>query len=113
MLRLALLSVIALASLTTGCKMSDRDYCEKRQMAWDRAFPHEPPSADEHEKFIRACAVSVAKEHASGDFDRRVKCLNDNVKGVHANVEYDALVACEGGLPAPDETGRPKPKARP
>jgi hypothetical protein len=90
-----LLPLVAVALL--GCELSVRSYCEKRQDAWERAFPDMPQTREQRELFVGSCERVVMGERATGEFDRRVRCLREHIHGKDPLAEYLKMVKCEGG----------------
>ncbi len=95
--------VVVLAMLA-GCNppLSDRQYCVKRQMAWESAFPTPIQTDAQRDQFVERCLSTIAAKHASGEFDRSVRCFDQLVRGKgHAKEEYLAFETCERGSAAP------------
>jgi len=87
-----------LAALLVSCShdMSDREYCVRRQMGWEMAFPNLPQTDADRAQFVDACVANVAKAHASGELDRSIRCMNEHLKGHgHAYEQYVAFTGCE------------------
>jgi hypothetical protein len=77
-------------------EMSDREYCTRRQMGWEMAFPNLPQSDDDRASFIAACVANVAKAHDNGELARSIKCMNEHLVGHgHAREQFDAFTKCE------------------
>ncbi len=82
--------------------LSDRQYCVKRQMAWESAFPTPIQTDAQREQFVDRCLATIDAKHASGEFDRSVGCFNRLITGKgHANEEYLAFERCERGSASP------------
>jgi hypothetical protein len=89
----------ALALVLAACNppLTDRQYCVKRQMAWEEAFPDVRPSEEQRKKFVDTCITAAAGEHANGRFDHAVQCFDRLIKGRgNAKAEYLAFERCEG-----------------
>jgi hypothetical protein len=88
-------------TLATGHQMSDREYCTRRQMGWEMAFPNLPQTDDDRSSFVEACVANVAKAHADGELARSIKCMDEHLVGHgHAREQYDAFTRCEGVDPS-------------
>ncbi len=86
------------AVLLGGCShdMSDREYCVRRQTAWEMAFPNLPQTDADRTQFVDSCVANVAKAHTNGEFDRSLRCMNEHLKGRgHAYEQYIAFTKCE------------------
>lgn len=86
------------AVLVAGCRhdMSDREYCTRRQMAWEMAFPNLTLSDADRSRFVESCAANVAGSHAGGELDRSIRCMNEHLTGHgHAYEQYVAFTRCE------------------
>lgn len=91
-------ALLALASLLVACshEMSDREYCTRRQMAWEMAFPNLPQTDADRSTFVSDCVTNVAKAKASGELARSIQCMNEHLVGHgHAYEQYTAFTACE------------------
>jgi len=87
-----------LAVLSGGCShdMSDREYCTRRQMAWEMAFPNLPQTDADRTQFVDSCVANVARAHDNGELDRSIRCMNEHLKGRgHAYEQYTAFTQCE------------------
>ena len=78
-MRRALLFVL----VVVGCKhhpLSDHDYCEQRQSAYERAYPDDKSEIGDHAKLVEMCEHGIATEHNSSVhdgkdmFERRMAC---------------------------------------
>ena len=97
MLRSALLAVL-LAAAVAGCshEMSDREYCVRRQMGWEMAFPNLPQTEADRTQFVDACVVNVARAHDNGELARSIRCMNQHLVGHgHAYEQFTAFTQCE------------------
>ena len=97
MLRSALLAVL-LAAAVAGCshEMSDREYCVRRQMGWEMAFPNLPQSEADRTQFVEACVANVARAHDNGELARSIRCMNEHLVGHgHAYEQFTAFTRCE------------------
>jgi hypothetical protein len=75
--------------------MSDREYCTRRQMAWEMAFPNLPQSDADRSRFVDDCVANVAA-HDRGELVRSIRCMNEHLTGHgHANEQYVAFTRCE------------------
>jgi len=93
-----MLRPMVLAVLLASCShdMSDREYCVRRQMGWEMAFPNLPQTDADRSQFVESCVANVAKAHASGELDRSIRCMNEHLKGRgHAYEQFIAFTACE------------------
>jgi hypothetical protein len=91
------------ALLTAGCshEMSDREYCTRRQMGWEMAFPNLPLTDADRDQFVETCVANVAKAHDNGELARSIRCMNEILIGRgHANEQYLAFTRCEGVDPS-------------
>jgi hypothetical protein len=89
---------LLLAGLLVGCShdMSDREYCTRRQMGWEMAFPNLPQTDDDRKTFIDSCVANVARAHDNGELDRSIRCMNEILVGHgHAYEQYTAFTKCE------------------
>ena len=87
-----------LAVALAGCShdMSDREYCVRRQMGWEMAFPTLPQTDADRTQFVDACVANVAKAHDNGELARSIACMNEHLIGHgHANEQYVAFTRCE------------------
>lgn len=76
--------------------MSDREYCTRRQMAWEMAFPNLPQTDADRTQFIDACVANVAGAHDNGELERSIRCMNQHLIGHgHAYEQYTAFTRCE------------------
>jgi hypothetical protein len=86
------------ALLLPSCShdMSDREYCTRRQMAWEMAFPNLPQTDADRTQFVDSCVANVATAHDNGELDRSIRCMNEHLKGRgHAYEQYTAFTRCE------------------
>src|SRR4051794_24595021 len=76
--------------------MSDREYCTRRQMGWEMAFPNLTVSDADRTQFVDTCVANVAAAHADGELERSIRCMNEHLKGHgHAYEQYLAFTRCE------------------
>ena len=90
------------ASLVTSCgrDWTDREYCVRRQMAWESAFPALPQTAEQRTRFVDDCIRAAANQHVNGQLDRSIACMKQHIFGKgYAREEYLAFAACEGTTP--------------
>ena len=87
----------ALAIAPAGCHdMSDREYCTRRQMAWEMAFPNLPQTDADRSQFVDSCVANVAHSHDNGELARSIRCMNEHLIGRgHAREQFDAFTRCE------------------
>lgn len=88
---------ITLAMALAGCShdMSDREYCVRRQTAWEMAFPNLPQSEVGRAQFVDACVRNVAKA-GDGELARSMRCMNEHLVGHgRAYDQYVAFTTCE------------------
>jgi hypothetical protein len=96
-------TALVLGVLLTGCshEMSDREYCTRRQMAWEMAFPNLPLTDADRAQFVDSCVANVAKAHDNGELARSIRCMNEILIGHgHANEQFLAFTRCEGVDPS-------------
>jgi hypothetical protein len=89
---------IFLAVLLAGCghDMSDREYCVRRHMAWEMAFPTLPQTDADRSQFVESCVANVAMAHDNGELARSIRCMNEHLVGHgHAYEQYVAFTTCE------------------
>ena len=92
----------AICGVTAACGMSDRDYCVKRQLAWERAHPDLSQDPEQRDSFIESCAEVVAQERTTGEHKNRFRCLKQHITGDgDPNAEYLAMTRCEGAVARP------------
>ena len=67
--------------LLAGCshEMSDREYCVRREMGWEMAFPTLTLSDADRSQFIESCVVNVAKAHDNGELERSIRCMDQHL----------------------------------
>ena len=83
--------------------MSDREYCTRRQMAWEMAFPNLAQADDDRRLFIESCVTNVARAHDNGELERSIRCMNQHLIGRgHAYEQYTAFTQCEQVDPSRD-----------
>jgi hypothetical protein len=88
---------IALAALAGACsgEMSNREYCTRRETAWEMAFPTLTLSDADRSKFVESCVANLAKAD-SGELARSLRCMNQHLKGRgHAYEQYVEFTRCE------------------
>jgi hypothetical protein len=93
----AVLAALVVASVAScGHEMSDREYCVRRQMGWEMAFPHLPRSESDRTQFIDRCLANVAPADARGELARSMACMTKHLVGHgRAYEQYTAFTACE------------------
>jgi len=87
-----------LAAFLASCShaMSDREYCVRRQMAWEMAFPNLPQTDADRSQFVDSCVANVAGAHDNGELDRSIRCMNEHLMGHgHAYEQFTAFTQCE------------------
>src|SRR5436190_8602008 len=90
--------LLILLALAAGCghDMSDREYCTRRQMGWEMAFPNLTLTDADRSRFIDSCVANVATAHDNGELERSIRCMNEHLKGHgHAEPQYVAFTRCE------------------
>lgn len=76
--------------------MSDREYCVRREMAWEMAFPTLTISDADRSQFVESCVANVARAHDNGELARSIRCMNEHLRGGgHAHEQYLAFTRCE------------------
>lgn len=97
--RWPLATLVGVAGLWLGAcshDMSDREYCTRRQMGWEMAFPNLTLGDAERTRFVESCVTNVARAHDNGELDRSIRCMNEHLKGHgHAYDQYVAFTRCE------------------
>ena len=95
------LAVLAAGLVACGHDMDDREYCVRRQMAWEMAFPTLTLSEVDRTQFVESCVGNVAKAHDSGELARSIRCMTEHLKGHgHAYEQYVAFTQCEVADPS-------------
>jgi hypothetical protein len=92
-----------LAVLAAGCSrdMTDREYCARREMGWEMAFPNLTLSDADRGQVVETCVANVAGAHDSGELARSIRCMNEHLTGHgHAYEQYVAFTRCEGVDPS-------------
>lgn len=87
-----------LAGLLASCShdMDDREYCVRRQMAWEMAFPKLLQTDADRSQFVASCVANVARAHDNGELVRSIRCMNEHLKGHgHAYEQFTAFTQCE------------------
>jgi hypothetical protein len=90
--------IVVLVSLAGSCghDMSDREYCTRREMGWEMAFPNLTLTDADRDRVIESCVANVAAAHDNGELERSIRCMNEHLKGHgHAAEQYDAFTRCE------------------
>ncbi|MEO7730037.1 MAG: hypothetical protein ABIY55_03625 [Kofleriaceae bacterium] len=97
MLRSSLLAVLVVAAVAScSHDMSDREYCVRRQMGWEMAFPNLPQAEADRTQFVDSCIANVAKAHDNGELARSIRCMNEHLVGHgHAYEQFTAFTQCE------------------
>jgi hypothetical protein len=97
MLRWSLLAALVTATVTScSHDMSDREYCVRRQMGWEMAFPNLPQTEADRTQFVDSCIANVAKAHDNGELERSIRCMNEHLVGHgHAYEQFTAFTRCE------------------
>ncbi len=99
----ALVTVVAASAAGCSHEMSDREYCVRRQMGWEMAFPHLPRTDVDRTQFIDRCVANVARTHDNGELARSITCMNKHLVGHgRAYEQYTAFTACEQVDPTRD-----------
>ena len=94
---------LVVAVLAAGCShdLTDREYCVRREMGWEMAFPNLTLSDAQRTQTIDTCAANVARTHDSGELARSIRCMNEHLTGHgHAYEQYVAFTRCEGVDPS-------------
>jgi hypothetical protein len=94
---------LIVAVLAAGCShdMTDREYCVRREMGWEMAFPNLTLSDAQRTQVVDTCVASVARAHDSGELARSIRCMNEHLTGHgHAAEQYAAFTRCEGVDPS-------------
>ena len=101
--RLAVLAVLAaVVAPIASCshEMSDREYCVRRQMGWEMAFPHLPQADADRTQFIERCVAQLARPEARAELPRSIACMTQHLVGHgRAYEQYTAFTACEQADP--------------
>ena len=94
---------LVLAVLAAGCShdMTDREYCVRREMGWEMAFPNLTLADAQRDQTIETCVANVARAHENGELARSIRCMNEHLTGHgHAYEQYVAFTRCEGVDPS-------------
>jgi len=89
---------LVLVLLAAGCshEMSDREYCVRRETAWEMAFPNLSMTDADRSQVVDSCVTSVAQAHANGELARSMRCMAEHLTGHgHAYEQYVAFTGCE------------------
>lgn len=92
------LAAVALAA-TPACShdMPDHEYCARRQMGWEMAFPNLAQTDDDRTRFIDSCVAAIATPAARAELPHSIACMNQYLLGHgHAYEQYVAFTRCEG-----------------
>jgi hypothetical protein len=92
------IALLVLPGLAGACShdMSDREYCTRREMAWEMAFPNLTLNDADRGRFVESCIANVAAAHDNGELERSIRCMNEHLKGHgHAYDQYLAFTRCE------------------
>ncbi|HSR95932.1 MAG TPA: hypothetical protein VLM79_02625 [Kofleriaceae bacterium] len=88
--------LVGLGLAACSHEMSDREYCTRRQMAWEMAFPNLPMADADRSSYVDSCVANVARAHANGELARSIACMNEHLTGHgHAYDQYVAFTRCE------------------
>jgi hypothetical protein len=93
-----MLRSLILAALLASCghDMSDREYCVRRHMGWEMAFPQLSETEAARTQAIDTCVANVAQAHDNGELARSIRCMNEHLVGHgHAYEQYLAFTRCE------------------
>lgn len=94
---------LLVAVVAAGCShdMTDREYCVRREMGWEMAFPNLTLSDAQRDQTVETCVANVARAHDSGELARSIRCMNELLTGHgHAYEQYVAFTRCEGVDPS-------------
>jgi hypothetical protein len=94
---------LVVAVLAAGCShdMTDREYCVRREMGWEMAFPNLTLSDAGRSQVVETCVTNVARAHDNGELARSIRCMNEHLTGHgHAHEQYAAFTQCEGVDPS-------------
>jgi len=96
MLRRLVLAAALLPLAACSHTMDDREYCTRRQMAWEMAFPNLPQTDSTRSSYIDACVANVAQAHDNGELARSKDCMAKHLVGKgHAAEQWEAFEKCE------------------
>lgn len=104
--RTALIVAGLAASALAACEapMSDREYCTRRAMGWEMAFPNLSLSEAERARTIDRCVANVAA-HPAAELAHSIDCMRAHLKGHgHAYEQFVAFTGCEGVDPSREPT---------
>lgn len=88
--------LVGIALAACSHDMSDREYCVRRETAWEMAFPNLAMTDDDRSQFIDSCVANVAAAHDNGELARSIGCMNEHLTGHgHAYEQYLAFTRCE------------------
>jgi hypothetical protein len=97
------LGLAGLGGLACSHEMSDREYCTRRQMAWEMAFPNLSMTDADRSSYTASCVANVARAHDNGELARSIACMNEHLTGHgHAYEQYVAFTRCEQVDPTRD-----------
>src|SRR5262249_12009001 len=82
--------LLPLVLMACSHDMSDREYCTRRQMGWEMAFPTLPQSDADRTRFIDSCVASVA----TASRDDLAPSIAPKRPG-HPNAHSRAFTRCE------------------
>jgi hypothetical protein len=106
--------IIAVLAVACSHDMSDREYCVRREMGWEMAFPKLPLTDADRSQVVEACVANVAHAHDNGELARSIDCMNQHLKGRgHAYEQYVAFTRCEGVDPSRERDAAPAAAAAP
>ena len=94
---------LVVAVLTAGCShdLTDREYCVRREMGWEMAFPNLTLSDAQRDQTVETCIANVARVHDREELARSIRCMNEHLTGHgHAYEQYVAFTRCEGVDPS-------------
>ena len=94
--RFLLAAFVSATVASCSHEMSDREYCVRRQMGWEMAFPNLPQSEADRTQFVDSCLANITKAHDNGELDRSIRCMSQHLVGHgHAYEQYTAFTGCE------------------
>lgn len=75
--RLTVVFAFLLFVVVTGCSVTAKDHCEKRQALWEHAFADEDRAFAEKTRasYVPSCTKMLSKEGARKELECREKCL--------------------------------------
>jgi hypothetical protein len=93
-----LLAALLAVLVGAGCghDMSDREYCVRREMGWEMAFPNLSLSDADRNQVVETCVGNLARAPDPSELARSMRCMTEHLTGHgHAYEQYVAFTRCE------------------